>query len=281
MSQTWLDSHEHYDLSAGQLAFIGGPAKFVFHTSEGTNPTLNGLINTFKRNPAIISHVGWSPKEKRKAQFCSLGRAAKSLRNKAGGVETNRDFVYQVEVIGNWDKEELWTDEDWKFMGEGLAEIWLATDRMFQLQMGWKPLVGPEDGYTARENAPQRYSFSEYDNANFIMGHCNVPENDHTDPGKLNMDRILYWCRQAITPEDEEMAAATKVIVWTKDGNFGKRVNPSAPAGNAILCTETTARWLSPGAYNLQRFFNVPDMGPVEDVWFESLTLMPAQIAGV
>jgi hypothetical protein len=272
----WLDSHEHVNLDTG-LTYTGGPAKFVFHTAEFEG--LDGLIRTFRSNPTIASHMGWSWKERRKVQFIDLAHSAKSLRNKAGGVETNRDYVYQVELSGKWDESEDWPDEAWKFIGEALAEVWLATDRSFQLTLGPKPLVGPADGYTARENAPQRYSAAEWDGGNWIAGHCNAPENEHTDPGKLNMGRILYHCQKAITPEDIVGAQAQTVIAWTKpDSAWAKSVG--IPGGAALLCTGATCKWLSPSAYTLQRFFGITDMGPLDDTWFACLSLLPDRVAG-
>lgn len=193
----WLDGWEIVNLDTG-LSWTGGPGKLTVHTTEPVGATMGGLINTFKRNPTIASHVGICWKTMRKVQFISLLHSAKSLRNLAGGVETNRDQVYQIEIVGSWVESPNIPDAGLRFIGECIAEIWLAVGGAFKLQLGYKPLVGPEDGYTARVNAPQRYSAKEWDNFNGTAGHCNAPENEHTDPGKLNMGRIFHYAQLKI-----------------------------------------------------------------------------------
>jgi len=211
----WLDGWEHVNLDT-ELSWTGGPGKLALHTAEGR--TMASLINTFKSNPTIASQLGLCWRERRKVQFISLLHSGKALRNLSGGVQTNRDQVYQIEIIGFWTESPHIPDEGLQFIGEAIAEVWLATGGAFQLSLGWKPLVGPEDGYTARVNAPQRYSATEWDEFNQIAGHCNVPENEHTDPGKLNMDRILEFAWNKINageipqhaPQEDKMFEVMK-----------------------------------------------------------------------
>ncbi len=203
----WLNGHEHINLDTG-LSYTGAPGKLIWHTMEGS---IESCINTFKNDPSKASHLAWSWQKNRKVQFINTDNSAKSLRNLSGGVETNRDRAYQIELEGSWAESENWPEHAWKWLGEALADLWLQIGRDFALEWGWKPLVGPDDGFTARVNAPQRYTAAEYDNANFMMGHCNVPENDHTDPGPLNKGKILYYCHKKLEPfapeepEEEEM----------------------------------------------------------------------------
>lgn len=229
----WLDGWEHIDLDDG-LTYTGGPWKLVYHSAEGS--TMEGLINTFKRNPGIASQLGMCWKTQRKVQFISLFHSGKALRNLPGGVQTNRDKVIQIEIVDFWTQTPNIPDSGLRFLGEGLAEIWLAVGGAFKLELGYKPLVGPEDGYTARVDAPQRYSAAEWDEFNAVAGHCNVPENEHTDPGKLNMDRIFYYAKQYInniSPDKEEEDMASVLVL-----------DPDAPDGKVWECLGLQRRWV-------------------------------------
>jgi hypothetical protein len=226
----WMDGYEIYNLDT-RLSWTGGPGKLALHSAEGSS--INGLIRTFQNNPTVASHTGICWKTRRKAQFISLLNSAKSLRNRPGGVETNRDQVYQIEIVDFWTETPKIPDDGLQFIGECIADIYRATGGAFKLELGHLPLVGPEDGYTARVSSPFRYTPQEWDNFNAVAGHCNVPENEHTDPGKLNMDRIFYYARQALGgvptqtgPEDEIMKylknkdGRVEIFKLSKDGRL-------------------------------------------------------------
>lgn len=76
--------------------FLSGCPKGVLHTTEGS--TAEGAIGAFNANNSwphwLVDFNGivW--------QFIDSNRAARALRNLAGGVETNREPVWQIEIVG-------------------------------------------------------------------------------------------------------------------------------------------------------------------------------------
>lgn len=158
---------------------VGGPYKGVLHTTEGS--TGNGAIAAFKTNNSwphfLVDYAGtvW--------QFIDTDVAARALRNLAGGVETNRDSAIQVEVVGFAGKP----GEHPQVQLDALE----ALMRWIEATEGVKP-VGPgrafanKYGQTALRFAPQ-----QWDNFNGWCGHCHVPENDHWDPGTIDLDALL------------------------------------------------------------------------------------------
>ena len=117
----WLDDWDHVNLDSG-LSWTGGPGKLILHTGEG-GQALQGLINGFQRNPSIVSHAGVSWAERRRAQFVSLLHSAKSLRNLPGGVETNRDQVYQIEICDTWTDTPSIPEDGLEYIGDCVADF--------------------------------------------------------------------------------------------------------------------------------------------------------------
>lgn len=197
----WLDEYgwEIVNIDTG-LSWTGGPGKLCLHTTEPVGATMAGLISTFTRNPSIASHMGICWKTRRKVQFISLLHSAKSLRNLPGGIETNRDQVFQIEIVGSWVESADIPTEGKQFIAECIADVYKATGGAFKLELGHLEMPGPNDGFTARVNSPFRYTPQEWDDFNGVAGHGNVPENEHTDPGKLDMDFILTVARNLVDP---------------------------------------------------------------------------------
>ena len=160
-------------------SYTGGPFKGVLHTTEGASAS--GAIAAYKANNSwphftvdrdgtVYQHVG-------------IDVAARSLQNKAGGVQTNRDSAIQIEVVG-------WASKpDWP-LAQVAAMIVLM--RWIEGQTGIKPkapVFGSSEQYGERN--PLEFSQSEWDEWDGWCGHQHVPENSHWDPGAIKIANLL------------------------------------------------------------------------------------------
>ncbi len=172
---------------AGGGSYTGGPGKFLWHTTEGG---WDSSMSVF-RNSLTAPHVMADPKTRRKVQFIPLDRSAYALRNESGDVETNRDQVLQVEIVGFAGESHTWPASWLEWLGvEVLAPM--VAGAPFPIDITQFPTFYGEDaGFTlASTSARQRFSGSKWDGWNGQVGHQHAPENSHWDPGKLNVAKI-------------------------------------------------------------------------------------------
>ena len=157
----------------------------VLHTTEGS---WEGAYTVLDRNsnwPHLMAEP-WPGG--RKVQAVPFSRAAKSLANQPGGVETNRKGTIQIELVGFAAHTDEWTDLEVDYLAELLRPI---IDGLGIRHIA-PPFYGPDAGFTlATVTAPQRMGAGEWDAWDGICGHQHVPENDHWDPGKFRIDRFL------------------------------------------------------------------------------------------
>ncbi len=80
-------------------SFVGGGRKGLFHTTEGS--TAAGAISSYRQAGFWPSFTAsFEGGTFRIWQHIPLNRAARALVNAPGGVETNRDDVVQIELVG-------------------------------------------------------------------------------------------------------------------------------------------------------------------------------------
>lgn len=165
-----LNGFEHkVRTSAG--SFTGGGRKLMFHTTEGVS--INGAISALDRN-RYWSHFLISFEEKRKIQFLEVNQAAKSLDNNPNdGYQTNRANVIQIEIVGYARETQDWSKEKLDWIANICSEIRAAFD--FPLT-----IIGDE-----------RLSDKAFVDYAGVCGHKNCPDNNHWDPGKLDVGYIV------------------------------------------------------------------------------------------
>lgn len=169
-------------------AFVTGyKKKGVIHTTEGSSAT--GAIGAYKKNNSwphftidILSTV---------YQHIGINKAARSLQNAAGGVETNRGGAIQIEVVGyanntNWPVTQV----------EAIQKLM----RWIEAQTGIQQ-VGPNFGNSSQYGLRNPFEFtgSQWKAFNGWCGHQHVPENSHWDPGAI--DLATLFSIPAPTPE--------------------------------------------------------------------------------
>jgi hypothetical protein len=165
----WHPGAMRVQVQAGIGAFIGVPARLVWHTTEGTSlPTYSG------------SHPHFTLDFERQTlyQHIPITSGAMALENDAGGVETNRAHAIQVELVGFAKDSANWSDADY-------AEI-AKLARWIEKHAG----VARRCSVTF-EAGVNHMSNSQWLNYSGHCGHQHVPENEHWDPGRLRIDKVI------------------------------------------------------------------------------------------
>ena len=192
-------------------SMLDAPWRFVVHTTEGG--TIAGAEQTFAVR-RMWPHFCADPTTRTLRQYVPLSRAGRTLKNLAGGAETNRLACVQIELVGFADRiGELWTADACEWLGGEFADLF----HELGIWPGSTPRawVDATDGFVARSDAPQRMTAAEWSAFNGVCGHQHVPENDHYDPGRWNVAAFLApivpHLEEDMTPEQLE-AVVRKVI---------------------------------------------------------------------
>lgn len=180
-----------YEWTQGNSAgpYTTAVSKVVLHTTEGG--TIEGACAAYETSNSW-PHVTVDCRFGKGYRVCGhLGYdvAARSLKNKSGGVETNTAGCIQIEVVGYATKPE---EIDWAWLG---AEIIGPMCRDFGIpvesSVRW---VAYPDSYG--EKAPQRLFGQDWLAYSGILGHQHVPENSHGDPGLIPINSLLNAAQQ-------------------------------------------------------------------------------------
>lgn len=205
MSEDWLNDlgfevHPVPD-NCGTYSHPSGGRKLTLHTTESGWGSTDVLINLFKDSTlnAPQFQIDWNNGRPRFVQYLSLHRAGCAFRG--GGCPTNGAGVnVQVEIVGYAAQSHTWPDGVLEMIGDfavrvnrglkrlGMAEIPYATSLTY---------YGQDAGFTlATANARQRLSCEGTLDYMGWIGHQHFWGNDHWDPGKLNVERILEHARR-------------------------------------------------------------------------------------
>lgn len=219
---------QRFDDDYPGLRWEGRAEKGCFHTTETSNwPSYSDGATA----PNFTVKANFTLKRLEWRQHYPANMSARALQNDRGGVETNRDRVIQVEIVGTCDGrpkgqhakwrakgiEHLYTPElpDWAM--EDLAEfvVWCEEEHGIPfVEPGlWLPY---DDSYG---NSRARMSGAKFNLYRGWLGHMHVAENDHGDPGAMDVARILEIARNISNPapnpleQDDDMKATDQVQI--------------------------------------------------------------------
>jgi len=174
----------------GGGTYVGGPFRGVLHTTQGG---WNGSLGVFANDltaPHVMAAPPSHPDGPRIVQFISLDRSAYALANADGGVETNRRGALQVEIVGFAEDIKQLTDDDLFWIGTKVVGP-MTRAAPGPIKLEGPKFFGEEDGTLATVGSFQRMSASAWESFNGWCGHQHVPENDHWDPGKIDIQAIF------------------------------------------------------------------------------------------
>lgn len=128
-------------------------------------------------------------------QNIPFSRASFSLRNLAGGVQTNTDFVFQFELIGTSERGGpgyFWPDADGAVLLALYDDLIKPLSDAFDIPLRAQPFQSYPASYGARgKTNTVRLSGSTFDDYSGWLGHQHVPENVHGDPGAFPWARMM------------------------------------------------------------------------------------------
>lgn len=230
----------------------------VVHTTEGMS--LVSYSNGASA-PNVTGVPDFKAKKIRWHQHFDVDRSARALMNKSGGVETNSANVFQIELVGTCDDKHKtswsgkkagvdyihWpTAPDWALREVAWLVRWLNTEHKIPLTCTSMWLAYGKDsrrpGITPASYgaSPARMSMTTWRSFKGWCGHQHVPENDHGDPGNLDMARIIAYAKGQ-TPETEE---EDPLMGFTKKDVYDAVMGTDAvPAPNSSPTAKTNKTW--------------------------------------
>jgi hypothetical protein len=246
-------AHQRFDL-AHPGAAMGPVEKVVWHSTEtggwpgyeggAIAPHMTGMPDTAGRR------ISW------RAHFPARMNA-RALKNAPGGVQTNLDGAFQIELVGTCDPARKNADgamflpaaPAWYL--DALAEfaVWAHT--------AWGvPLVCPTFQAYPASYGPRsktnnvRMSFQAWDAYRGHCGHQHVPENVHGDPGALNLVGALALAHTKIgaaivaelKPADMWTGAGVDLIPHNQVTDPTKPTNPANPTWRPVSILEEDNR---------------------------------------
>jgi N-acetylmuramoyl-L-alanine amidase-like protein len=179
MSEVWYSKALKIQGNSGGSWVSGYSARGVLHTTEGSKAT--GAFSAYsKSNSWPHFTVGETGKV---YQHVGVDVASRALKNPSGGVETNRARCIQIEIVGFASRPQEHSKEQIEAL-KGLM-------RWIEANTGVKPL-GPGRPFASKYGQlGLRFSNIAWKTFEGWCGHCHVPENDHWDPGLIDLQSLL------------------------------------------------------------------------------------------
>ncbi len=151
-------------------SYTGEPFRIVHHVTDGNSYAGARSTYSVRKNEPHFTIDGEDI-----YQHIDTGKAARSLRNPEGGVETNRASAIQFELVG-------FTYESKNRAGlVSAARLCRWIEQTHSIPPAWPngeplpPRNGKDPGGHNRDETMWVQASGHY-------GHCHVPENDHWDP---------------------------------------------------------------------------------------------------
>ena len=240
----------------------------VLHTTEGTGwPSYGGGASspTMTFNPLTLDA----------RQHIPFNMPARALRDLSGGSRTNWGGVVQIEIIGTsgWASTEnpsrpYTIDDKWKSanMSED-AKRWLGAFAKWLNNECGVPLNSPVPFLNWNQNG-RRFTTSEWDSFSGWTGHARVPENDHSDPGPIDIYSILAYAA-GIPGTGGGSSAMTPIKYWDGSSFPGAgafQIGKSHPA-TTLLGERLVAHGWTGYSYGPSPVFSETDRTGV--AWFQ------------
>lgn len=165
----------------------------VLHTTESDPGTCEAVAN-YLVQMGYEPHEVFDPSNGDGVILLPMSANGKALLNLPGGVETNnRGGVYQIEIVGRAVDVPNYDDDWYARLRQRIIEVCEFTGTSHVFPLPFQPY-------------PQSYgknlvrmTFDEWQVFEGCCGHMHVPENDHGDPGALDVTRLQPL------PKDETM----------------------------------------------------------------------------
>lgn len=163
-------------------SFTGGPFKIVHHTTEGSSAA--GAFSAYRANR---SDPHFTVDDGKIYQHIDTGVAARALRNRPGGVQTNRDSAIQIEVVGFAHRPKS------RATLRNVARLCRWIEATHGVPKVW-PNGRPRPARDGVDPGGHNRDAHVWDTKGGHYGHSNVPENTHWDPAYSD-DEVEFLMR--------------------------------------------------------------------------------------
>ncbi|MGP9682079.1 peptidoglycan-binding protein [Brachybacterium sp. AOP3-A1-3] len=199
----WADTTtQAFDDAFTGQSYTGGTPKGLLHSTEtGTWPGYGGGSSA----PHLTVRFDTATETAQARQHFKSTRPARALVNKAGGVQTNNEQVFQIELIGTCDRA-FATKHGYHYLPDLLAQEW-ARDALAGILAAVSETLGIPLSTSVTwarypgsygEKAGQRLTGEQWTGYAGWLGHQHAPENDHGDPGDIPIDAVLTAARGGV-----------------------------------------------------------------------------------
>jgi hypothetical protein len=209
----WLDGAARVEASDGGT-LVGGPPRWVWHTYEADPARLSAQAGARALRAAGNSvHFVFNPLSGDIAQMLPASQSGRALKNAAGGVETNRmgAVCLQVEVVGF--ASQPFTALLTQAGRAGLARL-VGFARAHGIPDAWP--AGPPPAYPGGHSVRSAAIWAGHAGH---YGHSQVPENDHGDPGAIDV-RVLFATADPVLAEAHIPGGTMYVVSTPVNGRF-------------------------------------------------------------
>lgn len=179
--KAWLDGAKRIAAWKDGGSMLGGPVRVVWHSTENDpTKTSAATIAHYLNRVGYQCHLIWNPVSGEIIQMIPADRAGRALGNASGGIETNRGgrIVVQIEVVGR--AAQPFTNGPMKGRGQIIA--WLRGLGIPDVWPGGPPPAAP---------GTRHVSAATWKNHSGHFSHSQIPENDHNDPGAIDIKKLL------------------------------------------------------------------------------------------
>lgn len=158
------------------------PGRVVWHTTEsGAGNASFNAVGAYLRSIGAEPHILYDPTTDRIGQFGPLNASARALRND-GSTRTNRTgkVCIQIEILGR--------------AASPFTAYWKPGKNFRALMAAIRSWGVPDTfpmGTPAKTSAASRRDRNVWLASGGHYGHCNVPGNDHWDPGAISTSALF------------------------------------------------------------------------------------------
>lgn len=211
------------EISGPVGSYTGGPFKIVHHTTEGS--TFQSARAAFRQNR---SDPHFTVDSTTIYQHIDTDLAARSLRNLAGGVQTNRDRAVQIEIVAFAGKP-----KDPKTLAN-VARLCRWIERQHGIPQVW-PSGYPKPAVNGRDPGHHNRSGQNWTSMGGHYGHCHVPENIHWDPAYTAAEVAAVMADAEVMPTGERFAAPGKALSDRFNEAVASALSLSCPVSEDFL----------------------------------------------
>lgn len=185
MAATWYAGATRKPIAGvtGGGSMVGGPARAIHHTTEGS--TIAGAEATYAKTKNA-PHFTIDYAHDVIHQHLPVNVAATALKNPAGGVQTNRQGDYNVQIEWVGFAKNPFTTHDGKLVNAGpKVRAFFDWLRKLRIPDTW-PMGAPKPYPSSYGLGNGDRNAKTWTSKGGHYGHSQVPENEHGDPGAID-----------------------------------------------------------------------------------------------